>query len=85
MNHPESSNRRLNIVVEEITSDYFVGAKIIREQKRTVSKETVSRRTMDKFPSLRRHSFNENRKFDIHQDELGNLEMGDYNEGLIIS
>jgi hypothetical protein len=70
------------LVVEEITSEYFVGAKIIRQQQRTVSKETVSHRATNEFPSLLMSSFNENWEFDIHQDEPEGLEMEDYNEGL---
>jgi hypothetical protein len=85
LNRPVHESPRVieskTIVVEEITSGYFVGAKIIREQKRTTSKETVSRRTTNKLPSLRRDSFNENWEFDIHQDEPGNLELRDYNKG----
>jgi hypothetical protein len=78
----EESDRRTivetkTVTVEEITTEYFVGAKIIREA--SVSTD-ISQRTSDEFQSPT--PFNGNWEFEIYQDKPGNLEMEDYNTGV---
>jgi hypothetical protein len=68
--------------VEEITTEYFLGAKIIREEHQTKVSTEISQRTSDEFQSPLQTPFNENSEFEIYQDEPGKLEMADYNSAV---